>query len=243
MVNQTRYATSTASSQAAYDEGLRKYMLRVYNYMTLGVALTGAVAWLLSSNVALLSATLSLKWALFLGVIGIGMLSNRIFFARNPMVGYVAFFAYAAAWGVLIAPWFYILEASQVINAFFMTSAMFASTSLFGYTTKRDLGPVGRFLTMAAFGLLAIVLMSWILPLFGINFFVLGSTFHTVLALGVILVFAGLTAYETQVIKQMYYQASSQGMANQFAVAGAFMLYGNFVTIFVWIMSLMGGNE
>ncbi len=242
MVNQTRYATSTASSQAAYDEGLRQYMLRVYNYMTLGVALTGAVAWLVSSSPALLAPLMSLKFALFLGVIGMGFFANRLFFARNPMVGYVAFFVYAALWGILIAPWFYILQASQVINAFFMTSAMFASTSLFGYTTKRDLGPMGRFLSMAAFGLFFIVLASWILPLFGITFFTLGSTFHMLMALAVILVFAGLTAYETQNIKQMYAQAAAHGMDKQFAVMGAFVLYGYFVTIFVWMMSLFSSD-
>ena len=123
----------------------------------------------------------------------------------------------------------------SIARVFFITAAAFAGTSLYGYTTKRDLSTMGRFLAMSTIGILVAILL---------NAFLFESTgFHYVLSIVVVLVFAGLTAYETQAIKEWYMHDDQEDLATRKAIMGAFMLYGSFVTMFVWLLSIFGSRE
>ena len=124
------------------------------------------------------------------------------------------------------------IDPMLVPKAFFITAGAFSGMSLFGYTTKRNLGPMGAFLCMATFGILIALLVN--------VFLIQSAGFDLVLSVIVVLVFSGLTAYETQMIKNMYHEADGGDVATRKAIFGAFLLYGSFVTLFVWILHLLG---
>lgn len=231
------FAVAGTAGRTDVDEGLRSYMLRVYNYMALGVALTGALAMVVAMNPAIMQAVAlgPMKWVLFIGIIGLGFIAPRIIMMNSVVAGQAAYWTYAALWGVLIAPMFYVYTGESIVRVFFITAGMFAATSLYGYTTKKDLAPMGKFLMMATFGILIAVLA---------NAFIFESqAFHYGLSIIVVLVFAALTAYETQMIKEMYYEGDASDVATRKAVFGAFALYGSFVTMFVWLLSIFGSRE
>lgn len=232
-----RYMTRTQAEVAQVDVGLRDYMLRVYNYMALGVAFTGIVALLVAMNPAIMQAVAlgPMKWVLFIGIIGMGFVAPRVMMGGSVAMAQGAFWLYAAAWGALMAPIFYVYTGESMVRVFFITAAAFAGLSLYDYTTKRDLAPIGAFLAMATFGILIALL---------VNMFLIESAgFHTILSIVVVLVFAGLTAYETQMIKEMYLEHDHGDTTTRKAIFGAFMLYGSFVTLFLWLLQLFGNRE
>ena len=234
---QAQGRTVDRAYSAEIDAGLRAYMLRVYNYMAMGVALTGIVAYAVALNPQLMEtiALSGFKWVLFAGILGLGWFSGRIIFSASPAVAHGAYWLYAAMWGALISPMIYIYTGESIARVFVITAAAFAGTSLYGYTTKRDLSTMGRFLAMSTIGILIAVLL---------NAFVFESGgFHMILSIVVVLVFAGLTAYETQAIKEMYVSGEGDEMASRKSIFGAFMLYGTFVTMFVWLLSIFGSRE
>lgn len=219
------------------DAGLRAYMLRVYNYMAMGVALTGIVAYAVALNPQLMQ-TIALggfKWVLFAAILGLGWFSGRIIFSASPTMAHGAYWLYAGLWGALISPMIYAYTGESIARVFFITAVAFGGTSLYGYTTKRDLSTMGRFLVMSKIGILIAVLL---------NAFVFQSgAFHLILSIVVVLVFAGLTAYETQAIKEMYVAQDDEELSSRKAIFGAFTLYGSFVTMFVWMLSIFGNRE
>ena len=225
--------TRAQAEAAQIDVGLRQYMLRVYNYMALGVALTGIIAMLVAMNPAAMQAIAlgPMKWVLFVGILGLGFFAPRLMMSKSVGVAQICFWAYAAMWGALIAPMFFVYTQDSIARAFFVTAAAFAGMSLFGYTTKRDLSAVGRFLVMATFGILIALL---------VNIFLQSSGLHLLMSIIVPVIFAGLTAYETQQIKNWYYESDGSELTQRKAIFGAFMLYGSFVTMFVWILQLLG---
>ncbi len=225
---------SPAQAEAArIDVGLREYMLRVYNYMALGVALTGIVSMLVAANPAAMAAIFNtpLKWALFIGILGLGWFSPKLMMSKSVLTAQLCFWVYAAMWGALIAPYFYVYTSESIARVFFITSAAFAGMSLYGYTTKRDLSAMGRFLMMSTIGILVAIVA---------NIFLQSSGLHLLLSIIVPVIFAGLTAFETQQIKSWYYESDASDVATRKAVFGAFILYGSFVTMFVWLMQLFG---
>lgn len=229
-----KYMTRTQAEAASVDVGLRSYMLRVYNYMALGVAFTGIVALAVAINPGIMQAVAlgPMKWVLFVGILGLGFVGPRIMMSGSIMAAHGAFWVYAGLWGALMAPMFALYTGDSVVRVFFITAAAFAGTSLYGYTTKRDLGPVGGFLAMSTIGILIALL---------VNVFLLQSPmFHLLLSIVVVLVFAGLTAYETQMIKQMYAEGDMAETATRKSIFGAFLLYGSFVTMFIWLLTLFG---
>ncbi|MEM7225342.1 MAG: Bax inhibitor-1/YccA family protein [Pseudomonadota bacterium] len=226
--------TRTQARSAEIDVGLRSYMLRVYNYMSLGVAFTGIVALLVAMNPAIMQAIAlgPMRIVLFFGIIGMGFIAPRIMMSKSVGAAQACFWVYAGMWGALMAPMFLLYTGDSMVRVFFITAASFAGLSLYGYTTKRNLAPMGAFLAMATIGILIAVL---------VNAFLLQSgMFHLVLAIIVVLVFAGLTAYETQMIKNMYYESDGHDVTTRKAIFGAFLLYGSFVTIFIWLLSILG---
>ena len=229
-----KYMTQSQADAAQIDVGLRKYMLGVYNYMALGVAFTGIVALFVASQPALLEAIAlsNFRWVLFIGIIGFGFFAPRVIMSGSMAMAHGSFWLYAALWGALMSPMFLLYTGDSMVRVFFITAAAFAGTSLYGYTTKRNLAPLGAFFAMATIGILVALL---------VNIFILESQlFHLGLSIVVVLVFAGLTPYETQMIKNMYSEADGSEVATRKSIFGAFMLYGSFVTMFIWLLSIFG---
>jgi len=230
-----RYMTRTQAETAAVDAGLRSYMLRVYNYMSLGVAGTGAIAMAVAMNPALVQGVASLFWVLFLGVLGLGWFAPRIMMTKSVGAAHLCFWVYAGLWGLLLGPMlaaYAAIDPMLIARAFFITAGTFAGLSLFGYTTKKNLSPIGAFLAMATIGLLIALLVN--------VFFLHSGMFQLALSVIVVLVFSGLTAYETQMIKNFYYEADGHDVITRKAIFGAFMLYGAFITLFIYILSILG---
>ncbi len=221
---------------AEVDEGLRSYMLGVYNYMALAVAGTGLVSFFVASNEALVYqiAGTPIKWVLFAGILGLGFFSPRVMFSGSRAMAHGMFWLYAGLWGLLIAPMIYAFASQgasvEVYKAFFITATVFGSVSLYGYTTKRDLSGWGSFLVMATVGLLVAIIANAL-------FFKSGMVSLVTSAL-VVLVFSAVTAWETQTIKSLYKEGSATN--EQAAIFGAFALYGSFVTLFIHILNILG---
>jgi FtsH-binding integral membrane protein len=235
--SQVQGRTVDRAYSADIDVGLRAYMLRVYNYMAMGVALTGIVAYAVAMNPQLMQtiALSNFKWVLFFGILGLGWFSGRIIFQASTAVAHGAFWLYSALWGALIAPMIYMYTGESVARVFFITAAAFAGTSLYGYATKRDLSTMGRFLAMSTIGILVAVLLN--------AFLFHSGGFHLILSIVVVLVFAGLTAFETQAIKEFYVSGDGDELTSRKAIFGAFTLYGSFVTMFVWLLSIFGNRQ
>ena len=225
-----------ARTGVAIDEGLRQYMLGVYNYMALAVAGTGLVSMLMAANPALVYqiAATPLKWVAFAGVLGLGWFAPRVIFSGSKIAAHAMFWLYAALWGVLIAPMLFSFQqagaAQDIYRAFFITASVFGAMSLYGYTTKRNLSAFASFFFMATIGLLIAIVVNALIFQSGLMSLITSSL--------VVLVFSGITAYETQMIKSMYQEGSATN--ERAAIFGAFALYGSFVTLFVHILNILG---
>ena len=257
-------AATRAGTGAAIDEGLRTYMLRVYNYMAAGVALTGIVALLLFSFATTTDLSLAAKAAsgapvavakgkMFLTPLGYALWATPlkwvIMFAPLALcllIGFGAnrfsagttqllYWLFAALVGASMSVIFMVYTQTSIARIFFISAAMFASLSLFGYTTKRDLSGWGQFLFMGMIGVfLAVLVNIWLQS---------PALMFAVSVIGV-LVFAGFTAYDTQQIKDGYNDVQGDGQALQkSAILGAFMLYTDFVNIFQFMLSLFGNRD
>jgi hypothetical protein len=220
----------------AIDQGLRSYMLGVYNYMALAVAATGLVSFFVASNESLVRsiAGTPLIWVVFAAVIGIGWFAPKVIFNGSKTAAHGLFWVYAALWGLMIAPMLFQFRMSgaalEIYRAFFMTATVFGAMSLYGYTAKRDLSGWASFLFMASIGLLLAIVLNAL-------FFKSGMA-SLVTSCLVILVFSAVTAFETQMVKNLYTEG---GAANErSAIFGAFALYGAFVTLFVHILNILG---
>ena len=233
-------------ARASVDEGLRSYMLRVYNYMGLGVAFTAVVVLTLMNNPEVMRAVAlgPMKWVLFAGILGLGWFSQRIIYSGSSVVAHGAYWLYCAMWGALISPMVFLFFAkgagALVGKALMITAATFAAMSLIGYTTKRDMTGWSGFLSMATIGILLVSLGSFFL----ISDPGVSKTFSLVISCVVVLLFAAITAWETQQVKDLYLSAESYGGGENFvarsAIFGAFMLYGSFVTLFTHILNILG---
>lgn len=225
-----------ATQGAVYDEGLRAHMLRIYNYMGLGLLLTGVVAMVVASVPAIYVPIFSspLKWVVMLAPLGFVMfLSFRIEAITGP-TAQLLFWAFCAVMGLSLASIFLVFTGTSIARAFFGAAAMFAGMSLYGYTTKRDFSQFGSFLIM---GLIGVILASII------NIFLGSTALQFAISIIGILVFVGLTAWDTQMIKQQYSEHHDDETRQKLAVMGALSLYLNFVNIFQLLLSLTGQRE
>jgi FtsH-binding integral membrane protein len=230
-----RYPTqSRAGTAAEIDQGLRSYMLGVYNYMALGVAVTAIIVMAVASNPAALAAVYGLKWIFFIATLGLGFFAPRLIFSGNTAMAHGAYWGYAALWGLMIAPMvgsYLAIDAGLVFRAFLITAATFGAASLAGYVTKRDMTGLGGFFMIASIGILIAIVA---------NIFIASTMFSLLISIVTVLLFAGVTAYETQQIKEMYLEGDAEGVAKGKSIFGAFMLYGSFVTLFVHILNILG---
>ena len=228
--------TRGQAHDASLDAGLRKYMLGVYNYMTAGVAITGLMAYAVSTQPALMQAIFGtgLSFAVMLAPLAFVLVLN---FGINRMSAgtvQLVFWAFASVMGVSLSTIFIAYTDASIVRVFFITSAAFAGLSLYGYTTKRDLSGFGSFLVM---GLIGIIIASIV------NIFLESSALQFTISVIGVLVFAGLTAYDTQRIKSQYYEGDAAETMTKKSVMGALSLYLSFINMFLMLMHLFGNRE
>lgn len=217
------------------DAGLRSYMLRVYNYMALGVAFTGAVAFALASNLQLVVSISNMFWLFFIGILGLGWFAPRIMMTGSTAAAQICYWVYAGLWGAVLAPMFFVYGQQDpmiIVRAFLITAGTFAGVSIYGYTTQRNLSAFSTFFVMASIGLLIAIVVNML--------FVQDSGFSLLISCAVVLLFSGVTAWETQMIKNMYVAGEADEDAKRKAIFGAFALYGSFITLFVHILHILG---
>jgi uncharacterized protein len=245
------------ADQVAIDAGLRAYMIRVYNYMASGVALTGVVAWLsfiLAGGEAVHMTAGGLVGATAFGLfIYNPIVQILLAFGTLGIVWYVSarvdrleastaltiFMVYAAVFGLFLSSIFVVYTNASIARVFFISAASFGALSLYGYTTQRDLSPMGAFLMMGLFGLLFAILVQFGLAFFGIY----SSAFSFVISVIGVLIFAGLTAWDTQRIKEMYSAMDDGTVAGRKAVMGALSLYLDFINLFMFLLRLFGDRR
>jgi FtsH-binding integral membrane protein len=230
--SQPRWTVRSADAQVGIDVGLREYMLRVYNYMASGLALTGIVAYIAAASGFYASiAHTPLIWLVILAPLGLVMLMsygvNRMTASSLQMV----FWLYAGLMGLSMAMLFLVFTGASIARVFFITAGTFAAMSLYGYTTRRDLSQFGSFLFM---GLIGIIIASLV------NIFVASSAVQFAISVIGVLVFTGLTAWDTQQIKEMYYVGDDGEVAGKKAIMGALRLYLDFINLFMMLMQLLG---
>ena len=243
ILNKVKAATQTT---VVMDEGLRAYMLKVYNYMASGVLLTGIIA-LISFNISVVTdasgAIVSFtefgntlffsgfKWLVMLAPLGIVFYMSFGINKMSASKAQTVFWIFAALMGLSLSWILLVYTGKSVARVFFITSATFGAMSLYGYTTKRDLTKLGSFLMM---GLIGIIIASLV------NIFMKSSMMYFVISILGVLIFVGLTAYDTQKIKNMYVASDSGELIGKKAVMGALTLYLDFINLFIMLLRLFG---
>jgi uncharacterized protein len=247
------YATAArgvgAGRAVAIDAGLRAYMIRVYNYMAAGVGLTGVVAWLTFQAAVVTNAAGTIvgltpfgqaiyggpaALVLMLGTFGLVMFISFRIQHLQPTTALALFMVYAAALGLLLSSVFLSYTGASVTRVFFISAASFGALSLYGYTTQRNLSAFGSFLVMGMIGLFIAMLVNMFLKSTGLDF--------VISALGV-LIFAGMTAWDTQQIKEMYDPMQDGTIAGRKAVMGALKLYLDFLNLFLFLLRFLGDRR
>ena len=242
--NQRSFTKSV--DQAAVDEGLRAYMLKVYNYMTIGLMLTGFIAYFFGKasivtnemgqiiGVTQIGALLfgsPLKWVVMLAPLGfVFYLSARIS-KMSVSAAQITFWLFASIMGLSLASVFIEFTQTSIARVFFITAGTFGAMSLYGYTTKRDLTKLGSFLMM---GLIGIIIASLV------NLFMKSAMMYFVISILGVLIFVGLTAYDTQKIKNMYSASDTVEISGKKAIMGALTLYLDFINLFIMLLRLFG---
>jgi FtsH-binding integral membrane protein len=238
-----------ATRTAEIDAGLRAYMIRIYNYMAAGVALTGVTAWLTynaavvtdvsgkitgltSFGQAIFSGPLTI--VLFLGTLGIVFFLSFRINKLQAGTAMALFMLYAGLLGLMLSSVFLSYTGASITRTFFISAASFGALSLYGYTTQRDLSPIGSFLIMGLFGLMIAMLVNIFLKSSGLDF--------AISAIGV-LIFAGLTAWDTQKIKEMYDANDDGTVSGRKAVMGALTLYLDFINLFLFMLRFLGDRR
>ena len=225
-----------AQSAALFDEGLRQHMLRVYNYMGAGLVITGLVAFIVGSTPALYVPIFSspLMWVVMLAPLAFVLVLSFGINKLSTTAAQALFWVYAAVMGLSMSTIFIAFTGTSIATTFFATAAAFLGLSLYGYTTKKDLSGFGTFLIMGVVGILVAML---------INFFLQSTALAMAISVIGVLLFAGLTAYDTQKIKSMYFYVRGTDFVGKSVVMGALTLYLDFVNMFTFLLNLLGNRE
>ncbi|HUO97770.1 MAG TPA: Bax inhibitor-1/YccA family protein [Rhizomicrobium sp.] len=240
-----RLIRGQAAEAGVMDAGLRAYMLRVYNYMLVGLGLTAGASWLTASSPELLRlffqvgahGTVSLSmlgWVVLLAPFALVLLLSFRLDRMSLGTAQAVFWVYAGLTGVSLAPIFLIYTGAAIAQTFFVTAATFGAMSLWGYTTKRDLTGFGSFLFMGLIG----IVIAWL-----VNFFLQSSMMSWIISMVGVLVFTGLTAYDTQWIKNSYSVNDDGSIAGRKAIFGALKLYLDFLNLFLMLLRLFGDRR
>ena len=230
---QQTYAGHLTDTQI--DQGLRRYMLKVYNYMTSGLALTGVVAYLVA-HTGLFAAIYGsgLGMIVMLAPLGIVFFMGFKIEKMKSSTAQALFWTFSLLMGISLSYIFIVYTDTSIMRVFFITAAMFGAMSLYGYTTKRSLARWGSFLFMGLIGVVVAMV---------VNIFLQSSMMHFVISVIGVIVFTGLTAYDTQRIKAVYVASDGQSVMTKKAVMGALSLYLNFINLFVMLLHLFGGQR
>ncbi|MBY5456136.1 Bax inhibitor-1/YccA family protein [Rhizobium beringeri] len=234
---------SRAQTGEMIDQGLRAYMLKVYNLMALGLAITGVAAYL-SFQFAFANGELTafgqaiyvspLKWVVILAPLALVFFLSFRINTMTVAAAQTTFAVYAALVGLSLSSIFLIYTGQSVVQTFFVTAASFGALSLYGYTTKRNLSAMGSFLIMGLFGLIIASI---------VNIFLASSAVQFAISVLGVLIFAGLTAYDTQRIKELYLEADDVAVAGRKAIMGALTLYLDFINLFMFLLQFMGNRK
>lgn len=238
-----QHETLSQTNSVLVDAGLRSYMQKIYNYMAGGLCLTALAAWVVA-NTSLLSvffnitpegATLSgFGWTAFLAplimVFAFGWVLSRGTLAQVQML----FWSYSAVMGISLTPVLLLYTGASLTRVFLISAGAFGGLSLWGYTTKRDLTGMGAFLRMGLFGLIIALI---------VNMFVKSSGFDWALSVIGVVIFSGLTAYDTQTLKAMYHPADSSEISGKKAISGALQLYLDFINLFLYLLRFLGDRR
>jgi FtsH-binding integral membrane protein len=238
-----------ADRAVAIDAGLRAHMIRVYNYMAMGVALTGVVAWLtfnaavVTNAAGTITGLTAFGTAIFggpavlllvLGTFGLVMFISFRIQALQPGTALGLFMLYAGLLGLMLSSVFLAYTGASVTRVFFISAASFGALSLYGYTTQRNLSAFGSFLFMGMIGLFIAMLVNMFLKSSGLDF---------VISAAGVLIFAGMTAWDTQRIKEMYDPMQDGTVAGRQAVMGALQLYLDFINLFLFLLRFLGDRR
>ena len=228
--------TRSGAQAADIDEGLRTYMLRVYNYMSLGLAVTGLVAWFTAQSPAILGTIYGtpLAWVVMFAPLGMVIFLSARVHAMSVGAAQATYWIFASLIGLSLSYIFIVYTPTSITRVFFITAATFAGMSLYGYTTKRDLSGVGSFMIMGLWGLIVASV---------VNIFLHSSALHWAISMIGVVVFVGLTAYDTQRIRDAYTEADGEEMASKKAIMGALTLYLDFLNLFLMLLRLMGNRN
>jgi uncharacterized protein len=231
---QTMSQTDARTSQ--YDVGLRKYMLNVYNYMAAALALTGIVAMVVVQSETMMQLIFNtpLKWVVMLAPLGFVFFLGFRIHKMSASAAQMTFWAFAAVMGLSLSSIFAIYTGTSIARTFFITAVAFGALSLYGYTTKRDLSAFGSFLIMGVVGLFLASI---------VNIFLQSTMMHMVISAVGVLLFAGLTAYDTQKIKDIYNELDSSEVAGKKAIMGALNLYLDFINMFMFLLQFLGDRR
>lgn len=243
LLEQQRMQQAARAEAASYDMGLRAYMLQVYNYMASALVLTGIVALFAAQSELVTNALYVMNEGRLVGMKPLGwlvafapvafvlLLSFRVD-SMSFQSAQIAFWAFAGVMGLSLASIFLVYTGASIARVFFITAIMFGGMSLYGYATKRDLTGIGSFLIMGVWGLFAAGI---------VNIFLKSSMLHFAISVIGVLVFVGLTAYDTQRIKAVYYEVAGRGeLAAKAAIMGALNLYLDFINLFIMLLRLIG---
>ncbi|MEZ5785772.1 MAG: Bax inhibitor-1/YccA family protein [Xanthobacteraceae bacterium] len=238
-----------ADQAVAIDQGLRAHMIRVYNYMAGGVALTGALAWITFQYAVVTNEAGAITgltpfgqalfqgpmlWVLILAPLGLVFFLSFRINSLQAGTARTLFFVYAGLLGVSLASIFMVYTQASIARVFFISAASFGALSLWGYTTQRDLTGMGSFLIMGLFGLIIAML---------VNIFLKSSGLDWAISVIGVLIFAGLTAWDTQKIKEMYDPQDDGTIAGRKVVMGALALYLDFINLFLMLLRLLGDRR
>lgn len=224
-------------TQADIDQGLRSHMLRVYNYMAAALGLTGLVAYFVGTNAAMMQTLMAnpvLFWVIALAPIALVFFLSFRIAHMSFTTAQTVFWIYAALMGLSLASIFVVYRLDSIARVFFITAGTFAAMSIYGYTTKRDLTNMGSFLMM---GLIGIIIASIV------NIFLKSSGLGFAISILGVLIFVGLTAYDTQKIKEIYFEGDDSTVAGKKAIMGALALYLDFINLFLMLLRLFGDRK
>lgn len=247
MLNQTN--RSSFKQTATIDQGLKSYMLGIYNYMSVALFITGIVAYLASSTPAFFNLLYNVSSDGSAGLSLFGMVTMfaplaivfAFSFGINSMKAstvQLLFWVYATVMGLSMSSIFLIYTSESIAKTFFISGSMFGAASLYGYTSKKDLTNFGSFLMMGLFGIIIASL---------INIFFKSSAMEFAISILGVIIFTGLTAYDTQKLKNMYYnsnyQGAAEGNATKMSIMGALTLYLDFINIFMMLLRFLGNRK
>ncbi len=236
-MHQYKQSFTTSAQRADYDVGLRSYMLSIFNYMGVGLAITGIVSFLVSSSPAMMNAIhgTGLKFLImFAPLIMVFFLSAKIT-TMSLQAAQLAFWSFAGVMGLSLSYIFAIYTGQSIAQAFFVTASTFGVMSIYGYTTKKDLTSMGSFMMMGLFGVIIASL---------VNLFLQSPAMHFVTSILSVIIFVGLTAYDVQNIKNTYNNFVSDAQTSgKIAIYGALTLYMDFINLFLSILHIIGDRK